>query len=1359
MSTFNKTIIVEKSGGRYRRLHTFPQRRELHSTAIDDEHTSPSLLQSSMYDGSVTGWDQDLFPTSKCIMSHDRPFFERSQFQSPAKVFAKLKASVSRNTGGMKTYEKDGSVLPTTSEGAANTQEAKLMTNETSTFDPIGAEAMIISPTKSPQHKPPKSFLHCTKYRVPSPIRDTRHWLIKRDEYTPVKNPCQVTQQVPLSHKSMTLRSTKNVFRTPAIGQPQQLIHYESGGRPIIEATVCLERCPLMSPAKMFAYFKRSERKKAFLFPQKTAHGKKDVCMELSDDESQRFFPAEPSESDLRSIDEPTNSPVGNDVTDDLSPPARCPVVFNNMWLHDSEKALVSKRRDQENQENLVAPAKTYMQERKRLQPQEADYVGSSTREAGHRVQSWKRPASPDLKRVEAEYGTNMDRLPERKDNCFQSAATFESCRKDDSPIPARTSLLVLAEDPLINQSPCVSIPQINNPIMKRKPAPLEPIQPKQIPVQKGSGCELAKWTIKYNREGLYVDGIRTSDNTPWHSTIIVKRISGDVLRTLSGKTYTLIGPMNMHESSKFPNWLLSKFVHGFPPDWKKHFERFLSESKKDAASSSADIFPQGPGATKNAEMQSSTPFVTPSCPPPSSGGSSLAMKRSRCGRLLKPPLQFWKGGRVILDQSMNVTIMEDYENTVCMNKSFTLPTILEPEPPKLHGGLPQRRREATLPSEETGRPLVDQWQSSAPSVLRRKAKAAVRNRKAKTHASPEASAFPPEEEGRGQGTGSSSPEEQEPRARRGTEQQRLVLQAGQLAHRPDPRQRSDNDAPRIALPREQKIPVSKKPTLAHGSPASPSDEDIPVRTGRRRAACVLFDSLSSTSLNSMDGSWTLPRKDMGKTVMRTDKGKGRAGSPELAPDPLSSPAQPSKRGGRRTVPKAVFSPAQPSKRGGRRTVPKAVFSPAQPSKRGDGGTVPKAVSAPAQPSKRGDGGTVPKAVSAPAQPSKRGDGGTVPKAVSAPAQPSKRGDGGTVPKAVSAPAQPSKRGDGGTVPKAVSAPAQPSKRGDGGTVPKAVSAPAQPSKRGDGGTVPKAVSSPALPSKRGDGGTVPKAVSSPALPSKRGDGGTVPKAVSAPAQPSKRGDSGTAPKRGILQEEKVDWTEAELKSLKMAIASFPKHMGRYWVNVAMMVGTRSPEDCQTQHNFQESVKASSKNARVSGKKMDPPADQAPPAITARVGTLMRKQQVRQFMEAMPKEDNDDVFSSTAMQGKRFQMPSMSPCGMEQGFVLSDLEPTTPRGSSYCTARTPSGLHISPGMIRSVNRKKDDNYIYQLQKRMKRSQVNACKLSPPTKTFPLKPSVKRDDTSFEIWEPFPDNRGAQDDDSGEEQDDYFSDSD
>ena len=125
-------------------------------------------------------------------------------------------------------------------------------------------------------------------------------------------------------------------------------------------------------------------------------------------------------ESDPCSIDEPTNRPVGNNVTDDFSPPARCPMVLNNLWLHESEKDLVSKRSKicivfsvavssgqwisvlsfemsslcicgvscrlvslEISLENLVAPAKTHMQERKTQQPQEADYVRRSTREAG----------------------------------------------------------------------------------------------------------------------------------------------------------------------------------------------------------------------------------------------------------------------------------------------------------------------------------------------------------------------------------------------------------------------------------------------------------------------------------------------------------------------------------------------------------------------------------------------------------------------------------------------------------------------------------------------------------------------------------------------------------------------------------------------------------------------------------------------------------------------------------------------------------------------------------------------------------------------------------------------------------------
>jgi len=42
--------------------------------------------------------------------------------------------------------------------------------------------------------------------------------------------------------------------------------------------------------------------------------------------------------------------------------------------------------------------------------------------------------------------------------------------------------------------------------------------------------------------------------------------------------------------------------------------------------------------------------------------------------------------------------------------------------------------------------------------------------------------------------------------------------------------------------------------------------------------------------------------------------------------------------------------------------------------------------------------------------------------------------------------------------------------------------------------------------------------------------------------------------------------------------------------------------------------------------------------ISARAGTLKRKQQVRQFLEAMPREDVEDGFSSAYMQSKRFEV-------------------------------------------------------------------------------------------------------------------------
>lgn len=44
------------------------------------------------------------------------------------------------------------------------------------------------------------------------------------------------------------------------------------------------------------------------------------------------------------------------------------------------------------------------------------------------------------------------------------------------------------------------------------------------------------------------------------------------------------------------------------------------------------------------------------------------------------------------------------------------------------------------------------------------------------------------------------------------------------------------------------------------------------------------------------------------------------------------------------------------------------------------------------------------------------------------------------------------------------------------------------------------------------------------------------------------------------------------------AVTSFPKHINNFWVNVAMVVGTRSAEECQEQYNAHAPTKSTKKN-------------------------------------------------------------------------------------------------------------------------------------------------------------------------------------
>ncbi|NXN42093.1 M18BP protein, partial [Rhinoptilus africanus] len=110
--------------------------------------------------------------------------------------------------------------------------------------------------------------------------------------------------------------------------------------------------------------------------------------------------------------------------------------------------------------------------------------------------------------------------------------------------------------------------------------------------------------------------------------------------------------------------------------------------------------------------------------------------------------------------------------------------------------------------------------------------------------------------------------------------------------------------------------------------------------------------------------------------------------------------------------------------------------------------------------------------------------------------------------------------------------------------------------------------------------------------------------------------------------------------SLGRAIASFPKHKNGFWVEVAMAVGSRSAEECHQKYVEEQQAKSSKTHAKSStaSGKAEQKDKKEPVAITAKVGTLKRKQQMRDFLDHLPKDDHDDIFTATPFQNRRVKV-------------------------------------------------------------------------------------------------------------------------
>ncbi|XP_059229122.1 mis18-binding protein 1 [Mustela nigripes] len=191
----------------------------------------------------------------------------------------------------------------------------------------------------------------------------------------------------------------------------------------------------------------------------------------------------------------------------------------------------------------------------------------------------------------------------------------------------------------------------------------------------------------------------------------------------------------------------------------------------------------------------------------------------------------------------------------------------------------------------------------------------------------------------------------------------------------------------------------------------------------------------------------------------------------------------------------------------------------------------------------------------------------------------------------------------------------------------------------------------------------------------------------------------------GIIQDE--EWNEKELQKLHCAFASLPKHKPGFWSDIAMAVGSRSAEECQRKYMEDPREKGSQK--LVTKKKTVSPKGQNGKIvdadkkqiikITAKVGTLKRKQQMRDFLEQLPKDDHDDFFSTTPLQNQRVLLPSLQDSAEEDDILPSmDKNPATPSSVVFPLAKTPQCQHVSPGMLASVNRNDCDKYVFRMQK-------------------------------------------------------------
>ncbi|XP_049595372.1 mis18-binding protein 1 isoform X2 [Syngnathus scovelli] len=806
---------------------------------------------------------------------------------------------------------------------------------------------------------------------------------------------------------------------------------------------------------------------------------------------------------------------------------------------------------------------------------------------------------------------------------------------EEDSPLNVTSENILF--DPILLNEPSICIPKKHNSLFKNK----QKENLTKIPYE--NAINLKEWFLRRNHNGIFVEGIRMENRTPWNSNIIVERISSTVLKTLSGNVYILVGKMNLHMKTDFPRWLLRMFAHGFPANWKALYHKFLAELKDNRRKANTVK------ASKTTEKSAPAPTIKrhKEAPVHKTNTSAFFQKATRSGRMIKPPLEYWKGGRIFMDADLNATIYDNY-NSLSLNSDVS----------KVVPKAKSKKTTQARPLSDKGHTQSESSRDSVPSATPK------RDKRPQSRSLPEA-------------THSVSPKAAVKR----------------------PSRHAVNEESKNALPSSQpkKLPQQR-------SKAKPCN--APLRRSARKNTPLQLSTANENSLASED------EQSRDKEERRSNHA---ASADEITrPKPQKSPRKESKK---KALKSAALNTSE-IKLASQLSADKEILEEEQAlstwRKKQD---------------KRGHPSPSHSQNLPVQEPKKR--------------QARKRPPPRFYAQEEEVQERPSPHTSNSSDQSGIEN-TWPSKK---------------TSQKGSKTKGSKTKGSNTPPSRREE--AVKRSKRKPRKQNRNPNYDSAK--LTSPAKLT-QSNKKVSPRSTVSPQgqDEDQWTQDEEAKLQQALSRcfLSSPTAFCWEKVATMVGTRSAEECYYKDMALRGCQVPGSSTRKKQKKKaEPPKPTDCPVISAGIGTFKRKQQVRQFLETMPRENTDDAFSAPHNEG--FKFPPLCLDG-SQDF---HLEPVTPSTLHFSQAKTPRCRHASPGAVHSSNMLYGDQLVFNLQKAIKQTRVNGCKkvpaknVAPPSSVKRTTKAIKNLGNDSVIIQELFSMKPATLLDSGEEEDFYFSDSD